>query len=156
MRRKARETSSAKTKSSPGPVQEMAFTKGAEYIESCDVVCEHNPNDAGGEHIPGNSQHNAGDAGGEYSPSSPSLLPVVVDKIFDFAVSRGMKLNPKKCKEMMISFLQYDLQPIHPIYIFGTLVERVSCYKLLGVIVSQDLTWNSHVEYILKKANSRL
>ena len=28
--------------------------------------------------------------------------------------------------------------------------------KLLGVIVSQDLTWNSHVDYILKKANSRL
>ena len=25
---------------------------------------------------------------------SPSLLPLVVDKIFDFAVSRGMKLNP--------------------------------------------------------------
>ena len=79
-----------------------------------------------------------------------------MDKIFDFAVSRGMKLNPKKCKEMMISFLQYDLQPIHPIHISGTLVERVSCYKLLGVIVSQDLTWNSHVDYILKKANSRL
>ena len=87
---------------------------------------------------------------------SPSLLPLVVDKIFDFAVSRGMKLNPKKCKEMMISFLQYHLQPIHPIHISGTLVERVSCYKLLGVIVSQDLTWNSHVHYILKKANSRL
>ena len=83
---------------------------------------------------------------------SPSLLPLVVDKIFYFAVSRGMK----KCKEIMISFLQYDLQPIHPIHIPGTLVERVSCYKLLGVIVSQDLTWNSHVDYILKKANSRL
>ena len=31
---------------------------------------------------------------------SPSLLPIVVNEISDIAVSRGMKLNPKKCKEM--------------------------------------------------------
>ena len=29
-------------------------------------------------------------------------------------------------------------------------------YKLLGVIILQDLTWNRHVDYIVKKANSRL
>ena len=67
-----------------------------------------------------------------------------------------MKLNPKKCKEMFASFLKYDLQCIDSIYISGTSVERVCCYKLLGVIISQDLTWNRHVDYILKKANSRL
>jgi hypothetical protein len=73
-----------------------------------------------------------------------------------YAVSRGMKLNPKKCKEMVASFLKYDLQCIDSIYISGSPVERVCCYKLLGVIISQDLTWNRHVDYILKKANSRL
>ena len=35
---------------------------------------------------------------------SPSLLPVVVDEVNNFATDRGMKLNPKKCREMLISF----------------------------------------------------
>ena len=30
----------------------------------------------------------------------------------------------------------------------GALIERVSQYKLLGVIVSDDLSWNAHCEYI--------
>ena len=63
MCRKARDTSLAKTKSSPGPVQETAFTKGAEYIESCDVVCEHNPNDAGGKHIPADADEHGMELG---------------------------------------------------------------------------------------------
>jgi hypothetical protein len=87
---------------------------------------------------------------------SPSLLPIVVNEIFYFAVSRGMKLNPKNCKEMFASFIKYDLQCIDSIYISGTPVERVCCYKLLGVIISQDLTWNRHVNYILNKINFRL
>jgi hypothetical protein len=43
---------------------------------------------------------------------SPSLLPTIVNESLDFAVSRGMKLNPKKCKEMIVSFFKYDLQSI--------------------------------------------
>ena len=57
---------------------------------------------------------------------------------------------------MFALFLKYDLQCIDSIYISGTPVERVCCYRLLGVIISKDLTWNRHVDYILKKANSRL
>jgi hypothetical protein len=76
----------------------------------------------------------------------PSLLPIVINEISVIALSRGMTLNPKKCKEMFSSFLKYDLQCIDSIYISGTTVERVCCYKLLGVIISQDLTWNRHVD----------
>ena len=36
---------------------------------------------------------------------SPSILPMVVDEISNFASIRSMQLNPKKCKEMIISFL---------------------------------------------------
>ncbi len=37
---------------------------------------------------------------------SPSLLPVVVDEVNNFATDRGMKLNPNKCREMLISFFK--------------------------------------------------
>ena len=36
---------------------------------------------------------------------SPSILPMVVDKISNFASIGGMQLNPEKCKEMIISVL---------------------------------------------------
>ena len=35
-------------------------------------------------------------------------------------------------------------------------VERVRTYKLLGVIISDDLKWNTHVEYVITKAAKRL
>ena len=40
---------------------------------------------------------------------SPSLKCTVVDEISQFASSRGMEFNPKKCKEMIISFLKVTL-----------------------------------------------
>ena len=74
---------------------------------------------------------------------SPSLLPIVVNEISTFASNRGMELNHKKCKEMVISFLKYDVARLNPIYVSGLPVQSVSSFKLLGVTLSNDLTWNS-------------
>ena len=38
---------------------------------------------------------------------SPSLMPLVVNEISDCASERGMELNYKKCKQMLINFLKY-------------------------------------------------
>ena len=67
-----------------------------------------------------------------------------------------MKLNPKKCKQMVIDFLQYKSTCSSPLLIGGALIERVSRYKLLGDILSNDLSWNAHCEYIYDKATKRL
>ena len=67
-----------------------------------------------------------------------------------------MELNPKKCKEMVISFLKYSLPSDNAIYVSGLPVERVTSFKLLGLMISDDLSWNCHVDYVIKKANSRL
>ena len=40
-----------------------------------------------------------------------------------------MELNCKKCKEMVISFLQYSLPQENPIYIDGVLVQTVSSFN---------------------------
>ena len=49
-------------------------------------------------------------------------------------IEHKMTLNPKKCKEMYVNLLlQCDL----------------GSYKLLGVIISDDLKWNAHVEYVI-------
>ena len=85
---------------------------------------------------------------------SPSLLPMVENDISQFASKRGIELNPKKCKEMIITFLKYNHTCFSPIYISGVPVELVSSFKLLGVHLSNDLTRNSHADYIMKKGNS--
>ena len=35
-------------------------------------------------------------------------------------------------------------------------VECVTTYKLLGIIISNDLKWNEHIDYISKKASKHL
>ena len=64
-----------------------------------------------------------------------------------------MKINSKKSKEMIISFTQ-DVnfkKSVPNIIIEGIHVEVVEHAKLLGVILSDDLTWNMHVDSIVKK-----
>ena len=87
---------------------------------------------------------------------SLSVTPLLVNDIYDYASTRGMRLNSKKCKEMIINFLQYRLQFRDALQVGGNTIERVSSYKLLGVYLNNDLSWNLHCDYITKKANKRL
>ena len=93
----------------------------------------------------------------EIIPScSPSYLPFTVSDIHTYASLRGMKLNSKKCKEKIIKFIQYSPFPPDPLTVGGYVIERVVTNKLLGVYISDDLSWNIHIEHIVKKANKRL
>ena len=67
-----------------------------------------------------------------------------------------MRLNPTKCKEMHINFLRNSNCLINPIIIGGDVINSVNTYKILGVIMHNDLKWNSHVDYITKKACKKL
>ena len=51
--------------------------------------------------------------------------------------------------------MQYNPFSPGPLIVRGPFIERVKSYKLLGEYVSEDLSWNDHVEYIVKKANKR-
>ena len=63
-----------------------------------------------------------------------------------------MKLNPGKCKEMFINFMQDHDILVNPITMGNQEIECVSNYKLLGVYLNEDLNWNTHMDYIFKKA----
>ena len=88
--------------------------------------------------------------------NSPSLLNVVVDDIYAFAVKNNMRLNPRKCKPITIDFLPYNSCVPRLISVGGSDMEQVSTFKLLGVHLSEDLTWAVHCDYLVKKANRRL
>ena len=57
---------------------------------------------------------------------------------------------------MRISFLQYCPFSPAPLLVSSSLIEKVSCYKLLVVHLWDKLTWNEHVTHIVKKGSKRL
>ena len=72
---------------------------------------------------------------------STRMLPSLARDICSYASSHGMKLNPSKCKELRIDFLQYKPSDLPPLQMSGSIIEQVSSYKLLGVHLSHNLSW---------------
>ena len=87
---------------------------------------------------------------------SPSYFPFIAADINSFASERNMKVNEKNCKDMVISFLKYQPTVVSPRQLNGAVIERVPKYKLLRVIILQDLTWNEHCDHIHNKALKQL
>ena len=69
-----------------------------------------------------------------------------------------MKINSEKSKEIIISFAQDGncRSTIPNIKIDGRDIAQACHAKLLCVTISQDLTWNKHVDNIVKKAGKCL
>ncbi len=55
-----------------------------------------------------------------------------------------------------MDFRKSQQRPYTPLMISGTPVERVSSFKYLGVNISEDLTWTTHIQTQVKKARQRL
>jgi len=54
----------------------------------------------------------------------------------------GMTINEKKTKEMFIHFgTKIDRNSVPGIPVNGKIIDRVSNLKLLGVVISSDLSW---------------
>ena len=85
--------------------------------------------------------------------NSFSMLDVVVREIHDYCIEHKMKLNPRKCN---VNFMKNSITAMRPISVGNQGVERVGSYKLLRVIISDDLKLNAHVEYVTDKAAKRL
>ena len=45
----------------------------------------------------------------------------------------NIKLNPTKCKEMLVNFLHNPNYLLRPITIGNNVIDRVTSYKVLGV-----------------------
>ena len=84
--------------------------------------------------------------------NSIRTLHLVVREIHDYCIEHKMKLNAKKCKEVYINFMKNSVTALRPISVRYKEVERVGTYKLLGVIISDELKWNAYVEYVIVKA----
>ena len=84
-----------------------------------------------------------------------SSLQANINTINDWTNHNNMRLNVSKTKEMRVSFLRVPME-FDALSSSGLNIEIVQTFKLLGVIISSDLTWNAHVDYICTKASKRL
>ena len=80
---------------------------------------------------------------------------VVLDKINSWASANDMRLNPNKCKEMIISFLRAHELP-SALSIDGMPLDRVECHNVLGLTLQSNLKWNIFIEHTTSKASKRL
>ena len=55
-----------------------------------------------------------------------------------------------------MNFMRNPNTIMRPLYIGNQIVERISSYKLLGVIINENLKWNFNVDYITAKASKKL
>ena len=87
--------------------------------------------------------------------STTSSLQLAIDQITEWTEYNNMSLNVKKTKELRISFLTKPVQ-FDNLTSAGTEINIVDNFKLLGVTISSDLTWNTHIDVICAKASRRL
>ncbi len=88
-----------------------------------------------------------------------SRLKTNGDRAFSIAVPHlwnQLPLDISKTKELIVDFRKRQQRPYTPLMISGTPVERVSSFKYLGVNISEDLTWTTHIQTQVKKVRQRL
>ena len=91
------------------------------------------------------------------SKNEISSMQSRVDELVRQSEADGFQLNESKCKELRMSFSRSGSTVDHiTINCNDMQIEVVSSAKLLGVVVSDNLRWNAHVESICKKAATRL
>ncbi|KAK0152156.1 hypothetical protein N1851_006466 [Merluccius polli] len=101
------------------------------------------------------------------TPSTPSVDDTVVvglisnhdekaylEEVADLSLwcqDSSLLMNVPKTKELIVDFRRARQRTYTPLWINGTTVERVSSYKYLGVYITEDLTWATHTDTLLKK-----
>ena len=78
-----------------------------------------------------------------------------IDRLGNWARKWGMRFQPVKCNMMQLT--RKHLNKIQASYsLEGAVLENVDNIKYLGVTITNDLKWNTHISNICTKANRSL
>eukprot|EP00061_Rhincodon_typus_P015831 g43734.t1 len=92
---------------------------------------------------------------GRISNNNKSNYRREIEGLVMWCNENNLSLNVNKPKQLIINFRKKGGEHI-PIYINGTGVERVKSIKFLGMMITDNLSWTSHVDATVKKAQQRL
>ena len=74
-----------------------------------------------------------------------SSAQIITDKVAEWSVANRVQLNNEKCKELQISFAS-NKATFEPVRVHGKELELIDSVKLLGITITSDLSWNTHVK----------
>ena len=78
-----------------------------------------------------------------------------IDQLGSWARKWGMRFQPVKCNMMQMT--RKRIKKIHASYtLYGSDLENVESIKYLGVTITSDLRWNTHVSNVCTEANRTL
>ena len=82
-------------------------------------------------------------------------LQKVIGRLGSWARKWGMRFQPVKCNMMQLT--NKRTSKIQASYkLEGTVLENVESIKYLGVTITKDLKWNTHISNVYTKANRTL
>ena len=73
-----------------------------------------------------------------------------------WSLRNSLTFNAAKCKHMVISNRKIPTAPPSPLLLNGTPVERVECFRYLGLLLASDLSWSQHIDSICSKTKKIL
>ena len=82
------------------------------------------------------------------------LLNADLEKIAEWALNWLVKFNPLKTESLLISRKTNTVHP--PVFMLDQQIKEVESDKHLGVILSNDYSWQKHIDYIKEKAWTRI
>ena len=77
-----------------------------------------------------------------------------IDRLGIWARKWGMRFQPVKCNMMQLTNKHSKIQASYTLE--GTVLENFDSIKYLGVTITSDLKWNSHIRNVCSKANRTL
>ena len=85
--------------------------------------------------------------------AAASSLSADLDKITSWSNTWNMSLNPGKPHTFTMSLRKDCLEPPSSIYFLNNPLEEVLSFKLLGLTICHDLSWESHISKLASKAS---
>jgi len=88
------------------------------------------------------------------STSDADLLHADLARLVDWSSTWKLQLNAAKCKSFTITLKRMPI--VNHYSISGEILDRVTTMRDLGVVLDQKLTFESHIDSIVSKANMAL
>jgi hypothetical protein len=89
-------------------------------------------------------------------PSDKSILQHQIEDLKKYTETNSMKLNSKKTKVLPFNNSRSkDFMP--ELYLDGEVpLEVIYSLKLVGLVITSDMSWTAHIEYTVKRINKTL